>query len=158
MRNLISALCSLLVTGTALAAAPDAGWPAYGGNAEGTRYSSLTQINRDDVKDLRVAWEFRTGEMGEGVKDWDRSAFEATPILYAGILYFTTPSTNVVAIDAATGTLRWRYDSHTRRDLRYSDGVSRGVSLWVDESSPANAVCHARIFAPTLDSRLLSLD
>lgn len=158
MRSLILALFSLLASGTVLAAAPDAGWPAYGGNAEGTRYSPLTQVDRQNVSALKVAWTFRTGEMGEGVKDWDRSAFEATPILYAGALYFTTPSTNVVAIDAASGTLRWRFDSHTHRDLHYSDGVSRGVSLWVDEASPADSVCHARIYAPTLDSRLLALD
>src|SRR5579872_3667197 len=151
-------LASFLVSATAFAAAPDAGWPAYGGAAGGGHYSPLTQITPANVDQLRVAWIFRTGEMGEGVKDWDRSAFEATPILYAGALYFTTPGTNVVAIDAATGTLRWRFDSHTHRDLHYSDGVSRGVSLWVDEASPANAVCHARIYAPTLDSRLLALD
>ena len=157
MRRLTLALLSLLASGTSLAAA-DAGWPAYGGNPEGTRYSPLTQIDRKNVSGLKVAWTFRTGELGEGVKDWDRSAFEVTPILYAGSLYFTTPSTNVVAIDAATGLLLWRHDSHTRRDLHYSDGVSRGVSLWVDEASPANSACHARIYAPTLDSRLLALD
>ena len=100
---------------------------------------ALTQVNRDNVSGLRIAWVFHTGEMGEGVNDWDRSAFEATPILYDGTLYFTTPSTNVVAIDAATGTLRWRHDSHNRNDLHYSDGVSRGVSLWVDETTPVSA-------------------
>ena len=152
------ALITLAASASALAAAPDVGWPAYGGDAGGTRYSPLTQINRQNVADLRVAWVFRTGEMGEGVKDWDRSAFEVTPILYNGVLYFTTPSTNVIAVDAATGSLRWRHDSHTRRDLHYSDGVSRGVSLWVDGASPADTPCHARIYAPTLDSRLLALD
>ena len=157
MRSLILALLSLLAPVAALAA-PAAGWPAYGGDAGGTRYSSLTQINKQDVGALQVAWTFRTGEMGQGVKDWDRSAFEVTPILYSGTLYFTTPSTNVLAVDAATGKLRWRFDSHSRRDLHYSDGVSRGVSLWVDEASPAGAVCHARIYAPTLDGRLLALD
>ena len=158
--NRILLIClSALVTAAASAAAPnDAGWPAYGGDAGGMRYSPLSQINATNVDGLRVAWIFRTGELGKGVKDWDRSAFEATPILYAGVLYFTTPSTNVLAVDAASGNLRWRHDSHNRNDLHYSDGVSRGVSLWVDETTPASAVCHARIYAPTLDSRLLALD
>lgn len=151
----LAVLCTALA-GSALA--DDAGWSAYGGDPGGTRYSPLTQINAQNVGDLRVAWTFRTGELGEGVKDWTRSAFEATPILYQGSLYFTTPSTNVVAVDAATGALRWKYDSHTHRDLHYSDGVSRGVSLWVDESTPVSAVCHVRIYAPTLDSRLVALD
>ncbi len=147
-----------LTAGTASAAPADAGWPAYGGDAGGTRYSPLKQINAANVSYLKVAWTFRTGELGQGVKDWTRSAFEATPILYQGALYFTTPGTNVVAVDAATGQLRWRFDSHTRNDLHYSDGVSRGVSLWVDAATPADAVCHARIYAATLDSRLVALD
>jgi quinoprotein glucose dehydrogenase len=136
----------------------NAGWTAYGGDAGGTRYSPLTQISPATVSRLRVAWIFRTGELGKGVTDWTRSAFEATPILYDGTLYFTTPSTNVVAVDAATGTLRWRHDSHNDNDLHYSDGVSRGVSLWVDSTSTAASACRARIYAPTLDGRLLALD
>ena len=148
---------AFLATGTA-SAAETGGWSAYGGDAGGTRYSALTQITPANVQDLRVAWIYRTGELGRGVKDWPRSAFEATPILYDGALYFTTPSTNVMAVDAATGKLRWRYDTHTNDRVHYSDGVSRGVSLWVDDKSPADAVCHARIYAPPLDSRLLALD
>ena len=137
---------------------PDSGWSAYGGDAGGTRYSPLTQITPANVSRLKVAWTFRTGELGQGVKDWSRSAFEATPILYDGTLYLTTSSTDVVAVNAVTGRLRWRHDSASRKDLHYSDGVSRGVSLWVDEASPRDAVCHARIYAPTLDGRLLALD
>src|SRR6185312_11778248 len=140
------------------AAAADAGWPAYGGDPGGTRYSPLTQISPANVDKLQVAWIFRTGELGKGVMDWSRSAFEATPILHDGTLYFTTPSTNVVAVDAATGALRWRHDSHNDNGLHYSDGVSRGVSLWVDPGSAASSVCQARIYAATLDGRLLALD
>jgi quinoprotein glucose dehydrogenase len=134
------------------------GWPAYGGDAGGSRYSPLTQINAQNVGELKVAWTFRTGEHGQGVKDWSRSAFEATPILYDGTLYLTTSSTDVVAVDATNGVLRWRHDSESRKDLHYSDGVSRGVSLWVDEKAQPGTPCRARIFAPTLDGRLLALD
>src|SRR5581483_5794268 len=141
------------------AAAPvDAGWSAYGGDPGGKRYSPLTQISPGNVARLQVAWVFRTGELGKGVQDWERSAFEATPILYDGTLYFTTPSTNVVAVDASTGALRWRHDSHNDNDLHYSDGVSRGVSLWLDPTAAAGIECRARIYAPTLDGRLLALD
>jgi len=164
MGRLLILLCFLtrmtaaLAAPTAPAAAEAAGWPAYGGDAGGTRYSPLTQMTPANVGDLRVAWIFRTGELGQGVKDWKRSAFEATPILYDGTLYLTTGSTDVVAVNAVTGTLRWRHDSQSRKDLHYSDGVSRGVSLWVDEASVPGALCHARIYAPTLDARLLALD
>lgn len=159
MRFLLGLMLFPLLSTTALAAPTmDAGWPAYGGDAGGTRYSPLTQIGPENVADLKVAWVFRTGEMGQGVKDFRRSAFEATPILHDGTLYLTTPATDVVAVNAFTGELRWRHDSKNRKDLNYSDGVSRGVSLWVDEASPRDAACHARIFAPTLDGRLLALD
>jgi quinoprotein glucose dehydrogenase len=144
--------------GAPVTAAADGDWSAYGGDAGGSRYSALTQITPANVGDLRLAWTFRTGELGEGIKDWRRSAFEATPILYDGALYLTTSSTDVVAIDAVTGELRWRYDSQASKALHYSDGVSRGVSLWVDATRAPDADCHARIFAPTLDGHLLALD
>jgi len=151
-------LLSVIEPVATAAPVPDVGWSAYGGDAGGARYSTAAQITPANVDRLEVAWTFRTGELGQGVKDWSRSAFEATPILHDGTLYLTTSSTDVVAVNAVTGQLRWRHASRSRDDLHYSDGVSRGVSLWVDPSSPPDAVCHARIFAPTLDGRLLALD
>lgn len=140
--------------------ASDVGWASYGGDAGGTRFSSAAQITPANVKHLAVAWTFRSGEYGAGFpgNEWTRHmTWEATPILYDGTLYFTTSETNVVAVDAATGKLRWRHASNVAK-LWYSDAASRGVTLWVDPQSPADAPCHARIFAPTLDSRLLALD
>ena len=158
MHRFFVLILSFALVTTGAAAVPDSGWPAYGGDAGGTRYSALAKITPANVGGLRVAWIFRTGELGQGVKDWSRAAFEVTPILYDGTLYLTTSSTDVVAVNAIDGTLRWRHDSQSRKDLHYSDGVSRGVSLWVDEASEPKAVCHARIYAPTLDARLLALD
>lgn len=140
--------------------APDAGWAHYGGDAGGTRYSSAAQITPANVGHLQVAWTFHSGEDGEGFPDdaWsDHMTWEATPILHDGALYFTTSETNVVAIDAATGALRWRHDANVPK-INYSDAASRGVTLWVDPDSVSDAACHARIFAPTLDSKLLALD
>ena len=163
LRALLAATATAIAIATTTAAAgpadaPDTGWPAYGGDAGGTRYSTLTQINPANVHTLRVAWTLRTGELGQGVRDWKRSAFEATPVLHGGLLYLTTASTDVLAVDAATGVLRWRHASQSRKDRHYSDGVSRGVSLWVDDAAPAGAACRVRVFAPTLDARLLALD
>lgn len=138
--------------------AEDVDWPAYGGDVGGSRYSRLEQITPANVSQLKVAWTFRTGDFGKDFVGGNAMTFEATPILYDGKLYLTTKETNVVAIDAATGKLRWRYDTQTRRDLRYANPASRGVSLWIDSSRAANQPCVARIFAPTLDSRLIALD
>ena len=157
--GLRSLLLLCLAASVARAGDPGAGgWPAYGGDAGGMRYSPLAQITPANVATLKVAWTFHTGELGQGVKDWKRSAFEATPVLHDGTLFLTTPATDVVAVDAATGALRWRHASHSRRDLHYSDGVSRGVSLWVDEAAAPGSACRVRVFAPTLDARLLALD
>lgn len=148
-----------LAVGSARAQAP-AAWSHYGGDAGGSRYSALAQITPANVAQLRVAWTFRTGEHGKGFPPgaWKtHMTFEATPILYHGTLYFTTSETNVVAIDAATGKLRWRYATHVPK-VHYSDAASRGVSLWVDPKSAPSAACHVRIFAPTLDGRLVALD
>ena len=78
-------------------------WGHYGGDAGGMRHSALTQINRDNVADLEIAWTYRTGELGEGFARADRLAFEATPILAQGSLYLSTPTNIVIALDPATG-------------------------------------------------------
>jgi quinoprotein glucose dehydrogenase len=157
-RSIASVVLSAVVAAAQAALPAQSGWPAYGGDAGGTRYSTLDQITPDNVGALRAAWIFRTGELGQGLKDWNRSAFEATPILYGGTLYLTTANTDVVAVNASDGSLRWRYNTQSRKDLHYSDGVSRGVAVWVDEASDLKSVCHMRIYAPTLDGRLLALD
>jgi quinoprotein glucose dehydrogenase len=92
-------------------------WPAYGGH-DGTHYSSLSQINRDNVKNLVVAWRYDTGEKG---------GIEASPIIVGQLLYTTTPGRSVVALDASTGKLIWKFES----DLEGSV-LSRGVSYWTD--------------------------
>jgi quinoprotein glucose dehydrogenase len=92
-------------------------WPAYGGH-DGTHYSSLSQINRDNVKNLVVAWKYDTGEKG---------GIEANPIVVGKVLYTTTPGRSVIALDAATGELIWKFKS----DLEGSV-LSRGVSYWTD--------------------------
>jgi quinoprotein glucose dehydrogenase len=160
---MIAGLAVLLAGCGGYAAPPpaaDAGWAHYGGDAGGSRYSTAVQITPANVKHLKVAWTFRSGEHGRGFPGdaWTtHMTWEATPILHDGALYFTTSATDVIAIDAVTGKLRWRHDSRVPR-INYSDAASRGVTLWVDPQSAADAPCHARIFAPTLDSRLLALD
>src|SRR5437899_10242058 len=86
-------------------------WPGYGGGPESMRYSSLTQINRDNVTQLRVAWTF---DVSDGIES---SELEVNPIVVDGVLYATTVSLNVVALDAATGKVRWRFDPYHGRKV-----------------------------------------
>jgi len=92
-------------------------WPAYGGH-DGTHYSSLSQINRDNVKSLVVAWKYDTGEKG---------GIEANPIVVGKVLYTCTPGRSVIALDAATGKLIWKFESDLEGRV-----LSRGVSYWTD--------------------------
>jgi quinoprotein glucose dehydrogenase len=85
-------------------------------------------------------------------------SFEATPILIDDTLYLSTPTNVVIALNAATGKPRWRYDPKIPRQTRYAEVTSRGVSWWTDESAEPNAVCSQRIFFGTLDARLIALD
>ncbi|MGA0558965.1 pyrroloquinoline quinone-dependent dehydrogenase [Larkinella sp. VNQ87] len=135
-------------------------WPAYGNDAGGMRFSPLKQINTGNVKQLRVAWTFRTGELDlyKGTNAHEKAAFEATPVMVDGTLFFTTPTTRVFAIDAVTGQQKWSYDPdvYLRQDL--SEVTSRGVSIWPAPADKANASALKRVFVPTLDGRLIALD
>ena len=137
----------------------DTEWPNYGNDPGGTRYSPLTQINRDNVSKLKIAWTFHTGDISDGSHDRRRSGFEATPIFVDGTLYFSTGFNRVIALDPETGKQRWAYDPKVDLTLEYGDGlVNRGVSTWLDSKSPLTVPCHRRIYEATLDARLIALD
>jgi quinoprotein glucose dehydrogenase len=134
---------------------PVAGWPSYGADPGGTRYSPLTQIDRSNVGALEVAWTYRTGER----LDQRPFAFEATPILVGERLVFCTPWNRVVALDPDTGAELWRFDPELDREIWYANQyVCRGVSSWVDPDAAAGAECRERIFMGTNDGRLMAID
>ena len=94
------------------------GWAVYNGGKDGDHYSRLTQINRANVKKLRVAWRFDTGEKG-GIQD--------NPLIVGRTLYAYTPTQKIVALDAATGAVRWKFDSGVG-----GTQPARGMAYWTD--------------------------
>jgi quinoprotein glucose dehydrogenase len=135
------------------------GWPYYGHDPGGMRYSPLAQINRDNVSKLKVAWVFHTGEFSDGTGDRKRSGFETTPLLVDGTLYLTTPFNRVIALDPETGTQRWAYDPKIEMTRDYGDGlINRGAATWADTPQTSGQACRRRIFEATQDARLLALD
>ena len=102
-------------------------WPVYGGQAAGNHYSSLSQINRNNVQKLQVAWKFDAGEEG---------GLETSPIIVRRVLYAYTATQKVVALDAASGKLIWKFDSGIT-----GKNPVRGLSYWTDGKQ-------SRIFAP----------
>ena len=98
----------------------DVDWPAYNGGVDGDHYSPLQQINRHNVDRLRVAWQFDTGEKGQ---------IQTNPLIVGRTLYAFTPSQKVIALDAATGTLKWKFESGVN-----GTQPARGFAYWTDGS------------------------
>src|SRR5258707_3658806 len=158
--GLIVLLCATLAAQSAQAQTSAATeWPSYGNDPGGMRYSPLTEINRENVTKLKVAWVFHSGEISDGSDGKKRSGFETTPILVDGTLYFTTPFNRVIALDPETGKQLWAYDPKIDQTLDYGDGfVNRGVSTWLDSARASGLPCRRRIYEATQDARLISID
>jgi quinoprotein glucose dehydrogenase len=136
-----------------------ADWPYYGGDAGGSRYSPLTQIDRSNVAQLKIAWEYHTGDVSYGSDNRRKSEFETTPIVVSGTMYLTTPFNRVVALDPETGREKWSFDPKIDLHAPYSEGlVNRGVTSWIDAARGEGDACHQRIFLATIDARLFALD
>src|SRR5581483_10942753 len=114
---------------TAAAAEPSAktDWTAYGGTGAGTRYSDLKQIDATNVKDLKLAWQFETGDR-KGPDDPDEFTNEATPLKIGDLLYTCSPHQIVFALEAATGKLRWKFDPKIEHNKNFQHMTCRGVA------------------------------
>jgi quinoprotein glucose dehydrogenase len=100
-------------------------WSNYGGPQDGSRYSSLSQITKENVTQLEVAWTYNTGDATE------RSQIQCQPIVVNGLIYGSTPKLNVFALDAATGEEVWRFDPFEILGGENSwAGTNRGVTYW----------------------------
>jgi quinate dehydrogenase (quinone) len=131
-------------------------WRHYGRTPHGTRYAPIDQINVENVKDLEVAWTFRTGDPAiKGSED------QNTPLQVGDTVYACTSHNIVNALNAETGELRWKFDPQAKSPLWQR---CRGVSYYeptlvppAAASAPATA-CAARIVMTTIDARLIQID
>ena len=99
-----------------LATAQNHDWSVYGGASEGTHYSPLAQINKSNVKQLQIAWTYDTQEFG---------GLQTSPLEVNGLLYGISPSQKIFAVDAATGALKWKFDSGI-----FGTQPDRGLAYW----------------------------
>jgi len=141
------------------------GWPSYGGDSGGTRYSRAKEITRDNVAKLRRVWEYHTGDVSDGRGKVSATSFQATPILFEDTLYLCSPFNRVIALDPRTGTARWTFDPKVEigkdNQTRKTDGAPlrcRGVAAWADAEAARDAPCSRRIFEGVIDGRLIALD
>ena len=118
---------------------PEVGnWLLYRRTYDGHGFSPLRQINTDSVRDLVPVWTYATGTV-EG--------HEAPPMVNNGMMFVTTPGMQVLALNAATGDLIWRYKENLPADLFQLHPTNRGVALWGD-----------KLFLATVDAHLIALD
>ncbi|MEX2261209.1 MAG: pyrroloquinoline quinone-dependent dehydrogenase [Bryobacteraceae bacterium] len=131
-------------------------WPNYGNDPGGMRYSPLKQIHRGNVQRLKVAWTFHTKEYSPEMRNTRTNrvtAFEATPIVVDGVLYFSTPQNRVIALDAESGKELWVYDPQADAAGKRRTNQHRGVAYW-----PGRAGVPPRILYGNLEARLIALD
>jgi quinoprotein glucose dehydrogenase len=97
---------------------PRTGWPVYGGDSNGDRFSPLTQINRENVKHLKIAWSFDAGADG---------GLQTNPMIVERTMFVYTPSLQVIALDAVTGKKQWSFEPGVK-----ATQPSRGFAYWTD--------------------------
>ena len=152
-------LPAMAATGTGAAGEP--GWLYYGGDQGGRHFSPATQINRDNVADLEVAWVHRSGDMAAYGEEMAKTSTQSTPILLppaAGeSLVYCTPFNRVIALDPATGKQRWEFDPaiDRRGDRPFR---CRGVSYGEEPELPADTHCRHRLYLGTHDRKLWAID
>ena len=150
----LSALAQLL-SPTPACATDEGEWSAYGANGHNTKYLPLDQIDKDNVNEVDVAWQWES--VDEPISEANRrlrvSVFQATPIYVDGLLYTSTSMSQVAAIDPATGETRWIHDPQSYKAGRPLNWgfINRGLAYWSDGTD-------RRIFIGTGDGRIIALD
>ncbi|WP_292634092.1 glucose/quinate/shikimate family membrane-bound PQQ-dependent dehydrogenase, partial [Mesorhizobium sp.] len=136
---------------------PAGEWHFYGRTPFGQRYSPLDQITPDNVAKLQPAWTYRTGDV-KGPDDIGETTYQVTPLKVGDALFICTPHNFAIAIDAASGKEKWRYDPKIKLDNNRQHQTCRGVSYYADAKIAAGQPCAQRVYLPTSDARLIALD
>ena len=143
-------------------------WPAYGRTQAGVRYSPLNQINSDNVKDLEVAWTFRTGEM-KTENDSGETTNQVTPIKIGNNMFMCTTHQRLIALDPATGKEKWSFDPKLKADNTFQHLTCRGVSYFdagntvqfaksLESKKSSSALCPRKVILPVNDGRLVAIN
>lgn len=140
---------------TAGGAPPGGEWPVWGGDAGGSRFSPLAQLSADNLAQLEVAWEYRTGDAFDSEAARFKQMLTVTPLMVEDTLFLCSARNRVIALDATSGEQRWVHDPVVAEE----DGLTfacRGVAWWRDPA--VDGQCAARVYMGTYDARLLALD
>lgn len=130
-------------------------WTSYASDKFNSKYSALDQINKDNVKDLEIKWQWSSPD-NELLKDkrYPISIYQVTPLAIDGILYMTSSLGIVSAVNGETGKTIWTYDPKTYNSSRkpaHGGYIHRGVSYWKEGKDQ-------RIIFGTADALLIALN
>lgn len=126
-------------------------WNTWGSDAAGTRFSPLDQLTPENVGGLELAWTFHFGPGPKGAP----ASLEGTPLKVRDTLYACSDYNDVVALDAETGTLRWRFHANINT-IGATFGHCRGIAYY--KVAGATGPCSERLYTGTVDARLIALD
>ncbi len=109
-------------------------WRVTGGSNENIRYSTLDQIDTTNVNQLKVAWVYHTND----ADTVNHSQIQCNPIIIEGVLYGTSPQLKLLALDAATGKEKWKFDPQAEKlegnaGIRFNLNNNRGVTYWEEK-------------------------
>lgn len=145
--------------------APVQEWPTYGNDPGSSRYSPLTEITKENLRYLKLAWTYHTGDVSDatgtwhGQKVWAKSTLEATPLVVDDTLYVASSFNRIIALDPETGREKWAFDPKIDRIGYYGDYFTcRGLATWVDQQRQPGEMCRRSIYEATLDGRLVAVD
>jgi quinoprotein glucose dehydrogenase len=136
---------------------PAGEWHQYGRTQYGQRYSPLDQVNTENVSTLKVAWQYQTGDV-KLPDDVGETTYQVTPLKIGDTLYMCTPHNWAIALDAATGKEKWKYDSNSGMNPDRQHQTCRGVTYYADPAATSGTTCATRVYLPTSDARLIALD
>jgi len=148
-------LAAAVLSGCALTLAQGSNseWRFYGGDPGGSRSSSLAQINTSNVGTLRRAWTYHTGELELGLRTAPfQASFSCTPLVVNGVMYVSTPSSRVIALNAETGAEIWKSDPQAGTKEREFNS-HRGVAYWENQDKTER-----RIVFGTVTGLLIALN
>ena len=155
-------------TAQAVPGVAESDWPAYGRTQAGERYSPLKQINDQNVKDLKVAWTFRTGDFKTD-NDSGETTNQVTPIKIGNNMFICTAHQQLIAIDPATGKEKWRFDPKLKTDKSFQHLTCRGVMYYdannttefatsLQTKKSTSTQCPRKVFVPVNDGRLVAVN
>ncbi len=124
-------------------------WAWYLGGPDANHYAPLTQINKENVGQLEVAWTYNCGDKDPK----DRTQIQCNPLVIDGVLYGTTPKLKLFALDATTGEELWTFNPFAEAFKQFGMGVNRGLVYWQQGEEAARIFYTAGAYLHSVDAK-----